>query len=990
MEMKLIESALALVLVYLVLALLASHFQELLTGGFGGRRKGMREMVQQVFGGDRASSDAFFAYAPIRALSHDGKQLPTGIPPDLFAQAYLAVVNGGTPPRGKFATPADFVHQAGARTSTQAVLDLHAADAGTDWDTFEANVARWISDIGDRSTGAFKRRKAGWILFTALGLAVVLDVDTFYMTSVFMNDEETRVAFANLAELTNAQNKGTKPDDATAAKLTPAASSFERASRAAVQFSTASAEIGAALKDPKVLAFGSDRDDVRAYCGGDLEPVPLKHPLYASNSDAWIALLPEIVRRLGEAQLGVVFAPAADKEPSDKMRTHDGGGADRKKGRTKAAEEKPGTPVPVPAGAVSATPSASPAPAVATSMPEGDRAQSLTSRQTAFGIWVKGSPDRAAAVQVAPATAGGTASRPRSHRLNDSERADVLGEVQVCANVVHSWVAGAQGQAGTDAANQHLGNAEKALRAGIQMVHAEGLADASRALLPTLLLADEESFDNCAAQSGNSRAQFDQCLSNASRARLPFGWQNARAQFCVARIIAPDAADESTATASFGCPDYPGAPALDLPRIKSAFSGMKGLYGLAGLLITTLMVSLGAPFWWGVLGKVADLRLAGRVRGLDDKADAPPSPSPVPAPAQASLPASTADTATIDGASNAFERGLRVQDVTRVQKALGIEANGRLDGPTRDAIEKFLATQGRPSERELSATNFPLITSRQAAVAATVVTATGEWRRLQAVQLAARTQLALALNGLFATADGWRALNLTTDKYDDTLRARVVQYRALTDPAASTSKFQDTAVAKLSTQPDSPLCRIDDVLRQSIGADKRAPLKRQSPAYWFDIALGELGITEDGSPKQSNPRVIEYLASLGEPPIEGDETPWCGAFAGWVMAQAQLLQLPDLTGPKGSLLRAIDWQTYGASVQAGSQQMGDICVVEVSPGQHHVGFWVDGDATRFWLLGGNQGNSGSGGVTIVAWRRSVTPIAALRRPSGLVAPIPAA
>jgi len=905
MEMQIIETILALVLVYLALALLVSHLQELLSGLAGGRGMTLARMVEQVFNGDQTLVQSFFAYPPISALSPDGKK-PGGIPPDLFARAYLAVLNGNTPPRvgragggAPFASPAEFAQQVQAGPAAKAVLQHHAAGAGKDWDAFEANVALWIYDIGNRATGWFKRRKAAWLLLVAGLLVFAVDADTSYMARVFMNDEQTRVAFANLAELVNSQHQGAKADDPGARKLTPAASSSERARQAGEQFVTASSEIGLALKDPKIVAFGSNRDDVRQQCGGELpaQAVGKKAKVFASNSDAWVALLPVIMQHLGEARLGVAFVSQGQDTSS---------------------------------GAVSAT-----------------------------------------------------------VNLGSARRAEVLGDVLACANVVHAWVASAQHHADDDAANIHLANAEKALQAGIDIVHAERVDSVGHELLPVLLLADEDAFHLCADHSGDDRAAFEQCLASAgSSTRLPLGWQNRFSQLC-----SPYAPAASEPRAWFdACPVYEGKPQLGIEPFRTTWSGAKLLSVLGGLVFSALMVSLGAPFWWGVLGKVADLRLAGSVRGLEPKDDPskpaspPTAPSPAPAPA---APAKKDDggAASVDGAANAFERGLQPQDVTRVQKALGVDATGRLDGPTRDAIEAALKTLGRPDETELSAINYPLITGRQAAVAATPATASGEWRRGQTVPVAARAALATALNTLFPAQNHWKALDTQSDKYDDTLRARVVLYRALNSPAAAALQFEHADIVPLATQPDGPLCRLEDALRQAIVASQRNPFARLKP-YWLDVALGELGITEDGSPRQSDPRVVEYLTALGEPAIVGDETPWCGAFVGWVLGKAGLLAAPDLRCPVSDLLRAANWLGYGGPVAAGTEQCGDICVVETGGNQHHVGFWIDGDATRFWLLGGNQGKTGSGGVTLVAWRRSAYPFKAVR-PGGLASPPPA-
>jgi uncharacterized protein (TIGR02594 family) len=119
---------------------------------------------------------------------------------------------------------------------------------------------------------------------------------------------------------------------------------------------------------------------------------------------------------------------------------------------------------------------------------------------------------------------------------------------------------------------------------------------------------------------------------------------------------------------------------------------------------------------------------------------------------------------------------------------------------------------------------------------------------------------------------------------------------------------------------------------------------------WMQIARQELGVEETPGPGD-NPRVVGYLqsTSLGSPDNENDETPWCSAFANWVMEQA------GIPGSGSAWARSwLDWGREPADEEFGA---GVVVVLERGPNSGHVGFLEDWNDDRVKLLGGNQGNA---------------------------------
>lgn len=119
----------------------------------------------------------------------------------------------------------------------------------------------------------------------------------------------------------------------------------------------------------------------------------------------------------------------------------------------------------------------------------------------------------------------------------------------------------------------------------------------------------------------------------------------------------------------------------------------------------------------------------------------------------------------------------------------------------------------------------------------------------------------------------------------------------------------------------------------------------------YDVAKSYLGLEEFPGAKH-NPKIIKMYADSGNAWVQDDETPWCAAFVGSVLAQA---------GIKGTnKLNARSYLNWGKPVELAEAKRDDIVVLErgKDPASGHVAFY-DGPSPRkgyIRLLGGNQGN----------------------------------
>jgi uncharacterized protein (TIGR02594 family) len=117
-------------------------------------------------------------------------------------------------------------------------------------------------------------------------------------------------------------------------------------------------------------------------------------------------------------------------------------------------------------------------------------------------------------------------------------------------------------------------------------------------------------------------------------------------------------------------------------------------------------------------------------------------------------------------------------------------------------------------------------------------------------------------------------------------------------------------------------------------------------------AAGEhIGLTEWPGAKH-NPAIVQMFADKGHDWVQDDETPWCAAFVGSVLASLGL--------PHTGKLNARSYLVWGSEVRMQDARPGDVVVLwrgSLTSWQGHVAFLVRFDGDRVILRGGNQGNA---------------------------------
>jgi uncharacterized protein (TIGR02594 family) len=118
----------------------------------------------------------------------------------------------------------------------------------------------------------------------------------------------------------------------------------------------------------------------------------------------------------------------------------------------------------------------------------------------------------------------------------------------------------------------------------------------------------------------------------------------------------------------------------------------------------------------------------------------------------------------------------------------------------------------------------------------------------------------------------------------------------------------------------------------------------------YERALAEIG-TREVVGVRHNATIVRYFSDAGHAWVKDDETAWCAAFVGAMLARSGVK-------PSG-LLTARSYLAWGEPVELAAAKPGDIAVFRrgTSEWQGHVAFFEGLAGDRVRVLGGNQSNS---------------------------------
>lgn len=228
--------------------------------------------------------------------------------------------------------------------------------------------------------------------------------------------------------------------------------------------------------------------------------------------------------------------------------------------------------------------------------------------------------------------------------------------------------------------------------------------------------------------------------------------------------------------------------------------------------------------------------------------------------------------------------------------------------------------------------------------------------------LAGGKEFAVAYIEKFQNSPDTKFIALLTEKAGaDATAALLKRYKRFFGTEIEALSLKDVE-DKIYTAYDAALKRSFTLVRELTPEDLIYVVAEKLP--WYVKAREELikGVKETGQPP--NPEILKYFTATEHQTDKED--PWCGAFVAWCLAHSGS-EVAAKSVTKATAARAASWKTWGdVEVPIGAYEktavpVGAVVVLRPRSGttdsSGHVGFFVEQNAKKIKLLGGNQSNS---------------------------------
>jgi hypothetical protein len=226
---SILDIAIGMVLVYLILSLIVTALNELISSTLKLRANNLAAAIRELLDEDKprepgaaaapatVHSVSFYEHPLINCLSKGPDGRPSYIPSRTFALALLDLVDPANPMQARtldtLKTGINGLPEELKRTLT-VLLD----DAGHDVEKFKTALEGWFNNVMVRAAGWYKRQTQPILLFLALGVTILFNVDSLNVAQSLANDKTLRdsvVAQAQeIAKQPPSSTPAVKPDDA--------------------------------------------------------------------------------------------------------------------------------------------------------------------------------------------------------------------------------------------------------------------------------------------------------------------------------------------------------------------------------------------------------------------------------------------------------------------------------------------------------------------------------------------------------------------------------------------------------------------------------------------------------------------------------------------------------------------------------------------------------------------------------------------------------
>jgi hypothetical protein len=208
-----LDVAIGLIFVYLLLAILCTAANELVSGLLKARAKMLEKGIAQLLNNQPTLADpkntsaflkAFYNHPLITGMMQ-GSIHPAYLPPRTFATVITDLMTLNKPGSITFADLENGVKAIPDGSVKTALLAL-VQRSDQDLEAALKAIEGWFNDAMDRVSGWYKRRTQVWIIVLAIGITVLSNADTLHITRRLWTDPVLRSAV-----IEEAKNRAQKP-----------------------------------------------------------------------------------------------------------------------------------------------------------------------------------------------------------------------------------------------------------------------------------------------------------------------------------------------------------------------------------------------------------------------------------------------------------------------------------------------------------------------------------------------------------------------------------------------------------------------------------------------------------------------------------------------------------------------------------------------------------------------------------------------------------
>jgi len=207
----LLETAIGLVLIYMILSFLSTGINEWIATLTQRRSEFLEQGVKRLLGSELGQS--LYQHPLLLALrrhTRRGDRRPSYIPAGTFSKVVLALLPSiGSGGSGRAVEV--MIKDIDNKQVQESLLTLWA-DAGQQLDKFKAEIEQWFNDTMDRVSGWYKRRTQLVTFVVAVGVAVTLNADTIRIATTLWTNPTLRAALVVQAEQAVQQHDSNPPE----------------------------------------------------------------------------------------------------------------------------------------------------------------------------------------------------------------------------------------------------------------------------------------------------------------------------------------------------------------------------------------------------------------------------------------------------------------------------------------------------------------------------------------------------------------------------------------------------------------------------------------------------------------------------------------------------------------------------------------------------------------------------------------------------------